>query len=293
MYVPIGPLLIGRGSFNQPMLMCIEPPPGCVTVSRPARQSASLLHVGQPLQDGEMFLMGSGASGEAVTRGLLVPTAVSMLPDAWRTDFEWLEETPLQSARGLNVLVPGTGNTSIFLDAVEWVLEAITRYPEATSATDRQGGFADALVAQISAITHPRAALRRDREVRMHRRLAVERARRYIAENLTDPIRLSTLCRHARTQARALEYGFQEALGMSPVAYIRMLRLHKARRVLRSAAVLERSVSEVALDCGFWHLSQFAVDYKKQFRESPSITLRRTLAQGPLASVGGAETIRP
>ena len=36
----------------------------------------------------------------------------------------------------------------------------------------------------------------------------------------------------------------------------------------------ERSVSELALDCGFCHLSQFAADYKRVFLESPSATRR-------------------
>ena len=52
-----------------------------------------------------------------------------------------------------------------------------------------------------------------------------------------------------------------------------------------------RSISEIALDCGFWHLSQFAVDYKRLFAESPSVTYRRTQAELPRAerrNVAGA-----
>src|SRR3546814_2603971 len=44
---------------------------------------------------------------------------------------------------------------------------------------------------------------------------AVERARDYIRRNLTEPIRLSTLCRYARTEARTLEYGFLDVVGRS------------------------------------------------------------------------------
>ena len=101
--------------------------------------------------------------------------------------------------------------------------------------------------------------------------------------NLTEPIRLSDLCKHAHAQARSLEYGFHEVVGVSPIAYIRATRLHRARRLLRSTAVRTRSISEIALDCGFWHLSQFAVDYKLLFAESPSVTFRRTQAQLPRA----------
>ena len=129
--------------------------------------------------------------------------------------------------------------------------------------------------------------------MRAHRRLAVERARDYIARNLTDPIRLSTLSRYAHTQARSLEYGFQEVLGVSPMAYVRATRLQRARRLLRTSAVRTRSVSEIALDCGFWHLSQFAMDYKLLFGESPSITFHRTEAQLPRSERRRQESMRP
>jgi transcriptional regulator GlxA family with amidase domain len=65
------------------------------------------------------------------------------------------------------------------------------------------------------------------------------------------------------------------------MAYVRMTRLHRARHLLCSTAVRTRSISEIALDCGFWHLSQFAVDYKLLFGESPSVTFRRTSSDLP------------
>jgi AraC-like DNA-binding protein len=43
---------------------------------------------------------------------------------------------------------------------------------------------------------------------------------------------------------------------------------------LQTSNPSERSVSELALDCGFCHLSQFAADYKRVFLESPSATRR-------------------
>ena len=63
--------------------------------------------------------------------------------------------------------------------------------------------------------------------------------------------------------------------------YVRTTRLHRARRLLRSIDVSRRTISEIALDSGFWHLSQFAVDYKALFGESPSMTFRRTQAELP------------
>ena len=61
--------------------------------------------------------------------------------------------------------------------------------------------------------------------------------------------------------------------------YLRMLRLGEVRRELLKSAGSQRSISEIALDAGFSHLSQFTVDYKKVFGETPSATRRRLLAQ--------------
>lgn len=109
------------------------------------------------------------------------------------------------------------------------------------------------------------------------RRMAVERVRRFIHEHLAESMTLAELCSHAHLQARSLEYGFRDLVGLSPFKYIKMLRLGEVRRRLQTSNPAERSVSEVALDCGFCHLSQFAADYKRVFLESPSAT-RRAIA---------------
>jgi len=106
------------------------------------------------------------------------------------------------------------------------------------------------------------------------RRMAVERVRRFIHEHLAESMTLAELCRHAHLQARSLEYGFRDLVGLSPFKYIKMLRLGEVRRRLQASSGAERSFSEVALDCGFCHLSQFAADYKRVFLESPSATRR-------------------
>ena len=106
------------------------------------------------------------------------------------------------------------------------------------------------------------------------RRLAVERVRRFIHQHLAETMTLAELCSHAHLQARSLEYGFRDLVGLSPFKYIKMLRLGEVRRRLQASSAAERSVSEVALDCGFCHLSQFAADYKRVFLESPSVTRR-------------------
>ncbi|WP_408631189.1 helix-turn-helix domain-containing protein [Marinomonas shanghaiensis] len=54
--------------------------------------------------------------------------------------------------------------------------------------------------------------------------------------------------------------------------YLRISRLNGVRRSLVQAKN-GQAVSDIAAQWGFWHLSQFAKDYKQLFGETPSKTL--------------------
>jgi AraC family transcriptional regulator, ethanolamine operon transcriptional activator len=279
--IPLGPVLICRARFNQSLLQHHSTPDDCVTICRPGRGSDPLAVRGHDLRDGDVFLAGPAGECEAVNRGLHFPSTVSIKVDFLQSQSHWLRSCRLPHAGSVQLHSAGRAWTNSFLDAVEWVVDAASRYPNTVTRTDVSGSLVDTLLDRVDILRAAESPLSEGRELRAARRFAVERAREYIRVNLTEPIRLSELCRYARTQARSLEYGFREALGISPIAYIRATRLHRVRRLLRSTAVCTRSISEIALDCGFWHLSQFAVDYKQLFAESPSTTYGLTQAQLP------------
>ena len=70
-------------------------------------------------------------------------------------------------------------------------------------------------------------------------------------------------------------------MGLTPVAYLARLRLHRVRDALQSRARAPRTVSSVALDWGFWHFGEFSRAYRECFGELPSETLRRHRALPP------------
>lgn len=280
-FIPLGPVLVCLGKFDRPLLQHVAGPRGCLIVNRPGRGSAPLRHLGHEIADDECFVGGPASEGEAVGTGVQFPTALSVRLDAWQTAGEWLRESDLLTTRGTTLRRTGLSWANAFLDGMTWVADAVERHPDMTARPAVRASIADQLLARVNALGAADLPVRQGRAARLHRRVAVERARDYIRRNLTEPIRLSTLCRYARTEARALEYGFLDVVGVSPMQYVRTTRLHRARRMLRSDLVSHHSISQIALDSGFWHLSQFAVDYKALFGESPSMTLRRTQAELP------------
>ncbi|NYF80030.1 helix-turn-helix domain-containing protein [Granulicella arctica] len=104
----------------------------------------------------------------------------------------------------------------------------------------------------------------------------VRNVRQYLLE---DPYRATSvpeLCKVFGASRRTLQYAFQDVLGMAPNAYLRTLRLNGVRRALRDAKPGAASIQQVAADWGFWHLSQFARDYRSLFGELPSERLKRS-----------------
>ncbi|MDR2690020.1 MAG: helix-turn-helix domain-containing protein, partial [Azoarcus sp.] len=71
-----------------------------------------------------------------------------------------------------------------------------------------------------------------------------------------------------------LQYSFQEVLDLTPVKFLRAMRLNSVRRALRQARASQETVGDIAARWGFWHLSHFAADYREMFGELPSDTLR-------------------
>ena len=64
-------------------------------------------------------------------------------------------------------------------------------------------------------------------------------------------------------------------MGMTPVAYLTRLRLHRVRQALRAAPHRSTTVTTEALRWGFWHFGNFSRAYRGCFGELPSDTLRR------------------
>lgn len=104
---------------------------------------------------------------------------------------------------------------------------------------------------------------------------ALARAEDFIKVHAREPLRLGDIAEAAGVRPRTLHKAFQRHLGLTPIAYVRQMRLDLARRDLMEAARSGRTVTDVATDCGFDHLSKFARSYKTRYGESPSETVRR------------------
>jgi AraC family ethanolamine operon transcriptional activator len=106
------------------------------------------------------------------------------------------------------------------------------------------------------------------------RHRALRKAVDYINAATDNAISVSDLCRITGSSERMLAYAFKEHFGISPKRYLVRTCLNAVHRTLAMAAPEEVTVADVANHHGFWHMGQFAADYKRLFGRLPSNTLR-------------------
>ncbi|HEY1998890.1 helix-turn-helix domain-containing protein [Paraburkholderia sp.] len=126
---------------------------------------------------------------------------------------------------------------------------------------------------------------------RPRRQWIVAEARDYVLANRERAVSVPELCERLHVSRRTLQYCFQDVLGMAPATYLRTIRLNGARRDLCDAWREPRSVQDVAAAWGFWHLSQFATDYRKLFGVRPSDTLKAAISASTRAETNVAVSI--
>lgn len=94
----------------------------------------------------------------------------------------------------------------------------------------------------------------------------VERAVQLMEQRLGMPLSVDRIASRLGIGRRQLERQFAATLGTSPASYARQLRLEHACWLLGHS---RRSVTQIALDCGFADASHFARSFQGAFGQSP------------------------
>jgi AraC-like DNA-binding protein len=102
----------------------------------------------------------------------------------------------------------------------------------------------------------------------------VRRFEDFLEANPNTPLYLPEICAAIGAAERTLRAACQEHLGLGPIRYLFLRRMHLVRRALLGANS-STTVTRIATDHGFWELGRFAVAYRTLFDEPPSATLQR------------------
>ncbi|MCQ9156525.1 helix-turn-helix domain-containing protein [Acidomonas methanolica] len=75
-----------------------------------------------------------------------------------------------------------------------------------------------------------------------------------------------------------LRSAFVQTTGVSPRVWLRQRALDRARRAMLDPTQACKGVSQIALECGFFHFGRFAGYYAQTYGELPIVTIRNTLS---------------
>lgn len=102
----------------------------------------------------------------------------------------------------------------------------------------------------------------------------VKRAMDAMQAHPEQPFTTAKLAKAVAVSERWLQQGFQRHTGMSPMTYLRQVRLARVHDELRHSDPGQVTVAEVAYRWGFGHLGRFSANYQAAYGASPSQTLR-------------------
>jgi AraC-like DNA-binding protein len=130
-----------------------------------------------------------------------------------------------------------------------------------------------------------RLTLRTGRKLEAHprTRAGVARVLAFLAEHVGQTVSLGDLARVAAMSRSHLSRTFRDAVGVPLRVYVRNLRLERAQQMLARSP--RASLTEVALEAGFYDLPHFDKVFRERYGVSPSEFLRRkSLPTGPAVS---------
>jgi AraC-like DNA-binding protein len=111
----------------------------------------------------------------------------------------------------------------------------------------------------------------------------VARFEGFLEANPDRPLYLPEICAAIGVAERTLRAACEEHLGMGPIRYLTLRRMHLVRRALLRTDPSKATVTRIVTDHGFWELGRFSVAYRTLFGESPSDSLRRPVEQPEIA----------
>jgi AraC-like DNA-binding protein len=154
------------------------------------------------------------------------------------------------------------------LRALRHLLRSATTAPEAMLAAHRAGELAAQIftaVWELSATAPP------PRDSLRNRARLARRAEAWMHDHLAESVSMSEFCLALGVSRRELEYAFRSTFGESPRHFLQALRLNAVRRTLLRRGE-DRSVTDIAIAHGLFHLGRFAGRYRALFGEPPSAT---------------------
>ncbi len=276
----LGPVQLAYARFNRKLQLRGEPPVGLRTFTLLSESSSKWWWRGREASNNTITVYPVGGEIDAVIRPGYEGFAISVTADHLAN---------VAREAGLPTPDDLIGTEEVFecdpavVTALQLGLrafgETVTRLPEVGQQELRRELEFELPTDLLRSIAGGRGG--RDRSGLRFRSRAVQRVLNYIDAFPRQPHTVKDVCRVAGASERTIQTAFLERFGVRPKAYLRDRRLNGARADL-CLADPATPITKVANRWGFWHMGQFARDYRRLFGKLPSETklLRKRQRRG-------------
>jgi AraC-like DNA-binding protein len=164
----------------------------------------------------------------------------------------------------------GDSQRAVYASAVtEPLLDAVERFLETIgSPMDRRvlgSGAAKEILYRV--LLGPQGGRLREHAMHNSNTFRVARVVRYLEDNFDQPLEVADIAKKTGMSVSTLHHTFKSVTAMSPMQYLKKLRLHRARHIIVADG---SSAGEAGHRVGYNSASQFSREFKRLFGVPPS-----------------------
>jgi AraC-like DNA-binding protein len=258
--------------FPRVAYVCLGPQLSFVTF--PANSGPVPVWGGTELRPGEIVFHGRGERLHQSTPGSFAWSVIALDPFQLEQYGRALSGKPFSLPSEGKILRPSPRNLARLRRLHAQVCRLAETRPKLLAHTEVaraiEQGLIQTLVACLTA-----TSMRADGAIKRRHASIMIRFEEVLADHLGEPLHTTELCELIGVTERTLRSCCAEFLGMSPVRYVLLRRLRRARVALRDAAPDGVTLLELVRGFGFTELGPFEAAYRAAFSETPLTTLQR------------------
>jgi len=263
--------------FNGHKTTVGDPPSGRTFAFHSSSMNSELIWRKKKVGPNDLMIFPSGAEHDVMTKGQDIHVFVVTLPESvWRASLSdrdaeiWHKQL---SSREI-VSLSDRGMSKLKYSLLSY-FKIIKKTPDVLDLEPFRRSVGEQT---ILAITRALSVAKINHSLESTRKSTPEawgKIEKIIRVNGRSLLPISQLSQAAGVSERSLRRLFHDRYGISPKNYLNRIRLNGVRRDLRKRSSGETAITDIANNWGFWHMGQFAADYKLLFGELPSTTLNK------------------
>jgi AraC-like DNA-binding protein len=267
-----GPTRVVRGRFNRKLTQFGSPPTRHWTFGIPAEPGVAFRSRGYEVNDHHLLVFPQGGEMDGLSFPGFHIFAVSIADEMIVRLCDQLGLPPFEEiVRNREIVACPPGVIRALREVGSRIVAGADDHPgllaDAAFRHELQASWPALIVEAFGA---SRVVARRP--LAQVRSRALKCALSVVAARAHEPLAITELYELSGASGRTLRYAFEEEFGLSPKQYLQAHRLNGVRRELRHGDATTK-VADAANAWGFWHMGQFAADYRKMFGELPGVTL--------------------